>query len=299
MNFVYALSMTSISIGLLGLVIGSFVNALVWRLYASEELRSQSLDLRKNKTAKQKTNDQKLRAKDLSILQGRSMCVHCHHTLAWYDLLPVVSWLQLRGKCRYCREAISVQYPLVELAVAGLLAGSYVFWPLELFSAAQWAVFAVWAVVITLFAALALYDLKWMLLPNRLMYPLFVGAIGFTILRVVVHGDTSIIGSSVFGALLLGGFFYMLYQISEGKWIGGGDVRFGFVMGILLGWQQVILALAIASYIGTMIVLVLVILRKYRKNMRIPFGPLLILGTLISFFWGQSIIDWYLRLSGL
>lgn len=283
----------------IGLALGSFVNALVWRLYASEELRPKSLDLRKNKTAKQKANDQKLRTQDLSILQGRSMCVHCHHTLAWYDLVPVLSWLQLRGKCRYCSKAVSVQYPLVELAVAGLLVGSYVFWPLELLSTAQWVVFAVWAVILTLFAALTLYDLKWMLLPNRLMYPLFAGAIGFTILRAAVYSDTSIIGSSVFGALLLGGFFYMLYQISEGKWIGGGDVRFGFVMGILLGWQQTLLALALASYIGTMIVLVLVVIKKYHKKMRIPFGPLLILGTIISFFWGQSIIDWYLRLSGL
>ena len=93
----------------LGLCAGSFVNALVWRLH--EQKRSKKAD------------------KKLSILNGRSMCVHCRHELTWYDLIPLFSWLLLRGKCRYCKKPISWQYPIVELATAAVFVLSYIFWP--------------------------------------------------------------------------------------------------------------------------------------------------------------------------
>lgn len=137
-----------------GLCLGSFVNALVWRLH--EQAKKQ----------KKETT--------LSITKGRSMCPHCRHNLSWRDLIPVFSWLRLRGKCRYCKKPISGQYPLVELMTATLFVGSYLFWPLDLQAVGDWTHFGLWLVILTGFMALLVYDLKWMLLPNRIMYPLFV-----------------------------------------------------------------------------------------------------------------------------
>ena len=91
----------------------------------------------------------------------------------------------------------------------------------------------------------------------------------------------------------------MIYQISAGRWIGGGDVRFGFAMGVLLGWQGGLLGLALASYLGTALIIVLLAIAKYHKKMRIPFGPFLISATYVSVLFGQQVIDWYKSLAGL
>lgn len=277
-------------LGIIGLALGSFVNALVWRLRMQEELRAQSLDLRKKKTAKQKT-------KDASIIWGRSMCVECKHQLGALDLVPVVSWLWLRGKCRYCKKPISWQYPAVELTLAALFILSYIWWPFELFTLVQLVLFAIWGVILTIMMALAVYDLRWMLLPNSLIYSLAAAALLFTGIQVADRG-VEVVLSSLIGGLLLGGFFYCVYYISKGEWIGGGDVRYGFVMGFLLGWQKMLVGLMIAAYTGTLLVIILVLLKKYHKKMRVPFGPFLIFGTVAAMLLGREIIDWYLRLSG-
>src|SRR3989344_6490262 len=117
----------------LGLAFGSFVNALVWRLHEQEE-RAKSKEQRRKKgkaknTAKLSSHTSVLSSKDLSILKGRSMCPSCKHGLAAKDLVPVLSWLTLRGKCRYCHKPISIQYPLVELITATLFVISYLLWP--------------------------------------------------------------------------------------------------------------------------------------------------------------------------
>src|SRR5690348_8244818 len=111
-------------LGALGLGLGSFVNALVWRLHEQELAEEEP----KHKRAKGKARQ--LSAKELSIVSGRSMCPDCHHELAPQDLIPVLSWLWLRGKCRYCSKPISWQYPLVELVTAALFIVSYLSWPL-------------------------------------------------------------------------------------------------------------------------------------------------------------------------
>ncbi|HEX7368051.1 MAG TPA: prepilin peptidase, partial [Candidatus Saccharimonadales bacterium] len=136
----------------LGLIFGSFVNALVWRLHEQEG---------KSKKSRQQ----------YSILNGHSMCPNCHHELAAKDLVPVLSWLWLRGKCRYCRKPISWQYPAVELMTGLLFVGSYLWWPLSLQGVGLFQ-FVVWLGFIVGFMALAVYDLRWFTLPNRIVYPL-------------------------------------------------------------------------------------------------------------------------------
>src|SRR5579862_3972601 len=148
-----------------GLAAGSFVNALVWRLH-------------ENTKPKAKKHSSKL-----SIVNGRSICPSCRHKLAWYDLIPIFSWLALKGECRYCQKPISLQYPLVELTGGLVFAGSYAFWPQIVHQNGQWLLLAAWLAASVGLLALAVYDLRWMLLPNRIIYPTLVvtvaGRIGY------------------------------------------------------------------------------------------------------------------------
>ena len=156
--------------------------------------------------------------------------------------------------------------------------------------------------MLVIWLALGVYDLKWMLLPNRLMYPLFVVSAAFLLFYAFTSPGSwpgDLIVGGLLGSLGFGGFFYSMYMVSRGKWIGGGDVRLGFALGLVLGWQQSLLALTLAAYLGSFVILVLVIIKKYRRNMKLPFGPFLLIAAYTSFLWGPTVIDWYKTLSGL
>ena len=262
-----------------GLAFGSFINALVWRVH--EQSRPKK---------KRVASDS-----ELSIYRGRSMCPHCQHTLAWYDLLPVVSWALLRGKCRYCHKPISAQYPIVELTTAGLFTSSYVFWPFALVGAVSYLLFGLWLVCLVMLVALAVYDLRWMLLPNRIVFPLTAVSVVYAGLSAVVADDPKqSILLSVVSLLIAGGIFYVLFQISAGKWIGGGDVKIGFALGLLLGLPQfAFLMLFLASIIGIVVSLPTIIFKKVGLKGQIPFGPALIVATVVVKLFGASIITWY------
>lgn len=285
--------------GLLGLALGSFVNALVWRIYKQAEAQKKLSKKTVKKTSASKAAQNKKVSGKYSILRGRSMCVECQHQLSAKDLIPIISWLSLRGKCRYCQKSISWQYPVVELVAATLFAAAYYFWPYTLSGFMSYEAFALFLMVITVGLALSVYDIKWMELPTKLVYAL--GGLGFmlSLSLAIGLGDTSILTSALIGSAGFGGFFYALYAVSNGKWIGGGDVRLGFALGIILGWQRSMLALTAAAYGGTIIIVILYLLGKYHKKMKLPFGPFLILAMYSSALWGQAVINWYLQLSGL
>ncbi|MES2971665.1 MAG: prepilin peptidase [Patescibacteria group bacterium] len=284
---------------LLGLCFGSFVNALVWRLHKQEEeqtVGSRQLVAKKaKKSTKLSANSYPLIAKDLSILKGRSMCVHCKHVLAWYDLFPVISWISLLGKCRYCHKPISCQYPIVELATAFLFVFSYLFWPSILHSPFSILQFCMWLVFLVGFMALIVYDLRWMLLPDRIVKPLQLLAGIYVLNQAIMLGGgwSSLLGAAI-GVLCSAGLFYLLYQISDGRWIGGGDVKLAVVLGLILGGPlNILLMIFIASSIGSILAIPLIILGKARQNTRIPFGPLLIVATCIVYLFGAVLAEWY------
>ena len=260
---------------ILGLALGSFVNALVWRLHEQAKL------------SKKKANP------DLSIMSGRSMCPDCHHRLGFWDLLPVISWLTLGGKCRYCRQPISWQYPLVELSTATLFGLSYLFWPFG-WQAIGVFQFAVWLLMLTGFMALSVYDLRWQTLPSRIIYPLSALALLQTAVLTVYHQDWRIAVSALVGVLCLGGLFYVMFQVSDGKWIGGGDVRLGVTLGLLVGGPaQAILLLFLASLTGTLASLPLLVSNKSGLRRKVAFGPFLIVAAVMVYLFGTSIVNWY------
>jgi prepilin signal peptidase PulO-like enzyme (type II secretory pathway) len=264
--------MIIVFLGFLGLILGSFVNALVWRVYRQEKSRS----------------------KKLSITKGRSMCPECRHELAAKDLVPIFSWLSLKGKCRYCKKAISYQYPLVELGTALLFGASYIWWPVA-FNTTQQAVFGLWLIILIGLMALLVYDLRWLLLPNRMIYPLSVIAVVQALVIVVTSPKpiTGLVNASL-AVLIGGGIFYVLFQISGGKWIGGGDVRLGWLLGLLVATPaRSVLYIFIASLLGTIVSLPLLFVSKLKRDSVIPFGPFLIVGAIIVVLFGQNMIDWY------
>jgi prepilin signal peptidase PulO-like enzyme (type II secretory pathway) len=261
-----------------GLALGSFVNALVWRLH--EQLK-------------------KRKSKNLSIINGRSICPNCRHKLAWNDLIPLLSWLWLRARCRYCKKPISAQYPIVELVAGLIFAGSYLLWPQTVHLDGQWLLLGTWLASSVGLLALAVYDLRWMLLPNKIIYPTLLVAVAGRFAYIVFFEDSP--GHSLlmwaFSVVIASGVFLALYIYSKGKWIGYGDVRLGLITGTLLADPAKSLAmLFLASLIGTVIIAPSLI--KGDKNMasKLPFGPFLITATAILVVFGDSLINWYKNL---
>lgn len=265
---------------LLGLCLGSFVNALVWRLREQSQTKSRA------------------KKQELSILKGRSVCPHCKHKLTLKDLVPVLSWLSLSGKCRYCKKPISKQYPAVEIVTAALLIVSYLAWPYTLFgwSGAEITIFGLWVLILTGLVALAVYDIKWFELPDKIVFPITVLGLIMVGLIASTYGDILIARDALIGVLLIFGIFCGLSIVSKGTWIGDGDVKLGILLGLLAGSLiNGLLLLFVASVLGTLYSVVLGATgkQKFNRKMRIPFGPFLIAAAVVTVLFGIDITSWY------
>jgi prepilin signal peptidase PulO-like enzyme (type II secretory pathway) len=269
---------------LLGLIFGSFVNAWVWRLHETEELEG-----RKGKSVEK-------RRKALSLPKGRSMCTDCGHELAAKDLVPVLSWVWLRGKCRYCGKSISWQYPVVELITAGLFVWSYLAWPMAVQGVGVFQL-VVWLACVVAFMALAIYDLRWFLLPDRIVFPLIALVGTETIVSYIWRHDQAHLWEPVVGATVISGLFWLLWRISDGKWIGFGDVKLAIVLGLLVGSPaRAFLVIFVASLLGTLVSIPLLLKGRAGLKLHIPFGPYLLGATILVVLYGAHIIDWYTSL---
>lgn len=268
--------MEYVIIGVLGAAMGSFVHALVWRLHQTE------------KRQPRKGN------REFSILHGRSMCSNCKHVLASKDLIPIVSWVVLGGKCRYCHKPIA-DSPFVELFMAVLFILSYAVWPRPLSGIVLVGLVA-WLMLCVKLVALAVYDLKYMLLPNKLVACAGVIVGIYTVIVSIQHPSYMV--DTLIGLLAFGGLFWGIFQVSKGRWIGGGDVKLGFVLGAWLAdWRLSLLAIFVASLTGTFLASIGLITKKISLKSKIPFGPLLILGTIIATLVGKQLLGWYFRVA--
>lgn len=245
-----------------GTAIGSFTNAVIWRLRTGE-----------------------------SFVLGRSYCPHCHHELSALDLIPTLSYLLLRGRCRYCRKGIHPQYLLMELAMGAIflafalkdlpymIVGAHSLMSLLL----HWYIAAILVIVFV-------FDLRYMLILRSVTVPATVLAIlgnfalGMSPLKIAA------------GCAIGGGFFWLQYVASKGRWIGGGDMYLGLLMGAVLGWPGILLALMIAYVSGAVIGVGLLATKKKSMQSQLPFGTFLAAATLIVMLWGDRILSWYLGL---
>jgi prepilin signal peptidase PulO-like enzyme (type II secretory pathway) len=238
--------------GLLGLGLGSFINVVVLRLRAGQ------------------------------ALTGRSACPHCHHPLAWYWLVPVMSYLWLGGRCHYCRKTISLQYPVVE-AMTGALFVIYAVWfsfdPLRLLVNLTILIFLI---------IIFIYDLKYYLIPDSISVPGIVVAIlgslllGMPVWRVAL------------GLTVGAGIFMLQYLLSRGRWIGGGDIRLGALLGAYLAWPQISVGLFLAYMFGAGLALPLLLAGRKHFGDKLPFGTVLAAAAVITSLVGEDILQWYL-----
>ncbi len=246
-----------------GAILGSFLNSWMWR--TRENIRIFAVT--------------------------RSVCVNCHRQLAWYENIPLVSFMVLKHHCRSCGRPIPWQYFLVEFATGLLLTAIFYYHVhLDLFNTWQlWRDIFFLALLIIIF----FYDYNYGLVLSRVVW-----------LGVVIGGLINyyalglMLGSMITAAVVTGGFFLLQYLVSRGRWIGGGDVRLGVLMGIWLGWPTVLVALFIAYILGAFVSVSLLISKKSRLDSALPFGTFLALGTLVSLYGGDRVVAWYSQLIG-
>lgn len=281
---------------LFGLILGSFANALVWRFHAQDEVRDELEELRQQKAATKR--DKRIAALEaqlpmLSMSRGRSMCSKCRHPLAPEDLVPLFSWLSLGGKCRYCRQAIE-DTPWLEALLPAAFVLSYILWPLELVDYGLVA-FVFWLVFLVCFAALTLYDVRWFLLPDRIVWPLVgLAAVQVGLHAIVFDGGWPVVLHALWGIAAASGIFWLLYRLSDGRWIGGGDVKLGLVLGLLVGGPLEGLGLIfLASLFGTFASLPQLLRGKLGRASVIPFGPFLMLAACVIVLFAQRIGDYF------
>jgi prepilin signal peptidase PulO-like enzyme (type II secretory pathway) len=288
-------TVAAVLLGIFGLLFGSFAGATVWRLRARQLVE----DKKAGEEVDKAEYDRLVPLTKPSFAKDRSRCLHCGHALAWYDLLPLVSWLQLRGKCRYCRTPIGRFEPLMEMMVAGYFVASYLLWPVPLTGGLELVQFGLWLATGVGLAILFAYDQKWFLLPDVVTFSLVALAGVFAVIEVAQASDHLTAVWSVVGAVaILSGVYLMLWWVSKGRWVGFGDVKLGLVLALLLGdWRLAFIALFAANLIGCLVILPGLMSGVLTRTARVPFGPFLIVGALVAFFAGRAILDWYLGLS--
>lgn len=276
---------------LVGLCLGSFGGAMVWRLRARQLVEDKAAGEMVNKA--ELTRLEKLTKKN--VLHDHSQCLHCSYTLRWYDLIPLFSWISLRGKCRQCRRKIGSMEPLIELGVAAFFVLSYALWPYPLTSTIEIVRLVVWLAAGVSLAILFVYDLKWFLLPDKVNFALIgLGAITTAIAIIEAKDHVAAMLSVMTATVILSGLYLVLYLISKGRWIGFGDIKLGLGLALLLAdWRLAFIALFAANLIGTLIVIPGMIRGNLKRDSHISFGPLLILGTVVAQFVGLYLIDTY------
>jgi leader peptidase (prepilin peptidase)/N-methyltransferase len=242
--------------GVLGAMLGSFLNVCILRLPENQ-----------------------------SIVRPRSRCPKCRVLIAWYDNIPIVSWLFLRGKCRHCGERISIQYPLIEAAAAAIWLAAFVHYGFG------WTGLAA-AVFGTLLLGIGVTDARTYVIPDEFTIGGLVIGLGLSLARGVDGLLTAAIGAAV-------GFFLMLFVAWAGEKafkkeaMGGGDIKMMAMVGAFVGWKGVLLTIFGGALLGTIIFVPLTL----GKKRLVPFGVFLAGAAALSFVLGDQMVDWYLRMA--
>ncbi len=252
-----------------GLIVGSFLNALIYRLFAGR-----------------------------SIFEKHSICPRCKHALSWLDLIPVVSFFVLGRRCRYCRQPISWAYPMVELATAVIFSLIYLnecgMWNVECGFNIQYSIFNILSQLAfaSFLIVIFVYDLKHYLILDKVVFP----AAALATVYQITQGRLI---EGLYGVLILSGFFGLLYAVSRGRWIGMGDVKLGLFLGMLVPFPETIAVFFLAYFSGAIVSVCLMFLGIKSLKDRVPFGTFLTFAAILAMLWGGELISWYLNLIGI
>lgn len=247
-----------VAAALFGLVFGSFLNVCIVRL---------------------PNDDPKAR----SLVRPPSSCPRCHHPIAWRDNVPVVSWLLLRGRCRHCRAPISIQYPIIELAVGALWLGAALAWGVTWHAAGG-------AALGTILLGIALIDVRHYVIPDELSF----GGLALGLLLAAAAGLGPLLDALVGAAagwVLLWGVRVLGGWVFRQEAMGWGDVKMLAMIGAFVGWRGVVLTVFLGALVGSAIFLPL----QLRRKRLVPFGVFLAVGAAVTFVFGHPIISWYLQ----
>lgn len=244
---------------LFGLIIGSFLNVVIYRLPLEEESRERR-----------------------DIVKTRSYCPSCKEMIRFYDNIPVLSYIFLRGKCRYCRKHISFRYPLVEILTA------FSFWMSYRYFGGNWVHTAAVILFLCVLIVLAFIDFDHMILPDELTLGggLLFGVYAFFHPGISAwNGILTALGS----ALVFAGIYFFYLKARKVEGLGFGDVKMMLLLGAFLGLQKMVVTIMVASLTGTLVGIILIIARKKDLKLALPFGTFLSLGAYVAVFWGEEI----------
>ena len=244
--------------GLVGLVVGSFLNVCISRLPRRE-----------------------------SVVWPASHCTSCNRELAWFENIPVASWLVLRGRCRTCGASIGMVYPIVEMTTAAVFAGGY-----ALYGATP--LLAVRLLFASAMIVLFVIDLRHRILPNVITLPGIL--VGLACSVVLPPGWLAAVIGAIGGGGMLFAVAEVYYRLRGVEGLGMGDVKMLAMIGAFLGWQLTLLTLVLASFSGSLVGVALIALGRGRGQTALPFGTFLAIGALVSAVSGDAMLDWYLAL---
>jgi len=246
----------------LGTIVGSFLSALIYRV--------------KHKVG--------------GMVFGRSFCPHCKVEIRGYDMIPLLSYLFLGGKCRSCGKSISVHYFLIEL-VTGLIF-AFTFFNFNFLEGVSGWITGYWMLVFAIAIAIFFFDAKYQEIPLELTVPLaLVGGLGSA--YILGLNLTSLILGAITGKL----FFYAQYKVSKGKWVGLGDSDLGMAIGMILGAEMLLIALLISYIVASIYSLGLIASKKATMKSKVAFGPFLVLGLYVTALYGPQLAEWYFNLT--
>lgn len=248
----------------LGSVVGSFLNVVIDRTTRGEPIVGKS--------------------------HWRSYCDHCRATLGTLDLIPVISFMSLSGRCRYCKKPISWQYPLVEILTGFLFTLSFYKYFQEGYLGFAGLVYIL--LLISILVIVAVVDFKFSLIPTTFVYAGALIAVFYSYLAL----ESYYFVVNVISSLGLAAFFLAIVIVTRGRGMGTGDIPLVFLIGLFLGWPDSLLSVFVAFLAGGAVSVFLLILGKKRFGQTVPFAPFLVLGAIASFFWSAEIFSWYFSL---
>lgn len=242
-----------------GTIFGSFLNVIIYRM-----------------------------PRNLPFIRGRSYCPKCRKKISWYDNIPLLSFIVLKGRCRNCRKKISFRYPLVEL-----LTGVFFVLGAEMTGGlgglAVLGILRVWLITLAMVAVFFI-DLEWQIIPDQIVFPLILVISFFSLITT----PQSLITNYLPTAVLASAFFYFLHWLTRGKGMGLGDVKFVFLIGLILGYPLAVVSLYLAFLTGAIAAVILILTGRAIRKQRIAFGPFLAMTCLAVLFWGEKIL-WLLK----
>ncbi|MAR89927.1 MAG: prepilin peptidase [Pseudomonadales bacterium] len=278
---------------LLGLMFGSFFNVVIYRLPVMMQLewldncREFIRETYGSLPGELETDPKTLPQPPFNLAKPDSTCPHCQHRIRWYENIPVLSYLFLKGKCSACHRRISIRYPIIELVTA--LLSAFAAYRLGFGWEAAAALVFTWTLI-----CLTMIDFDHKLLPDQMTLPLLWLGLLVNIQGLFACLTDAVIGAAV-GYLCLWSLYWAFKLLTGKEGMGYGDFKLLAALGAWMGWQYLLLILVLSSLVGALVGVSLILIKGRDRNIPIPFGPYLAAAGWIAFFWGETILRSYQR----